>query len=69
MILGKPVPRMTSFILSLTLYVFMFIICLGFGLLFVLMDVTAEFGTTPNLKQIVIGRCFEYVALANLNPR
>ncbi|XP_016348821.1 ADP-ribosyl cyclase/cyclic ADP-ribose hydrolase 1 [Sinocyclocheilus anshuiensis] len=42
---------------------------LGFALLFVLMDVTAEFGTTPNLKQIVIGRCFEYVTLANLNPR
>uniref|UniRef100_A0A671QM24 ADP-ribosyl cyclase/cyclic ADP-ribose hydrolase n=1 Tax=Sinocyclocheilus anshuiensis TaxID=1608454 RepID=A0A671QM24_9TELE len=48
---------------------YMFIIWLGFALLFVLMDVTAEFGTTPNLKQIVIGRCFEYVTLANLNPR
>ncbi len=48
---------------------YVFIICLGFALLFVFTDVTAEFGTTPNLKQIVIGRCFEYVALANLNPR
>ncbi len=47
----------------------MFIICLGFALLFVFTDVTAEFGTTPNLKQVVIRRCFEYVAQDNLNPR
>ncbi|KAK2869890.1 hypothetical protein Q8A67_024282 [Cirrhinus molitorella] len=36
-------------------------------MLFFLTDITAELGTTPNLKQIVIGRCFEYVTLANLN--
>ncbi|RXN03701.1 ADP-ribosyl cyclase cyclic ADP-ribose hydrolase 1-like protein [Labeo rohita] len=42
---------------------------LGFAMLLFLTDVTAELGTTPNLKQIVIGRCLEYVTLANLNPR
>ncbi|ROL53182.1 hypothetical protein DPX16_21115 [Anabarilius grahami] len=38
-------------------------------MLFFLTDVTAKFGTTPNLKQIVIGRCYEYVTLVNPNPR
>lgn len=70
MILGKHLLD-TWLVLSYPLrYMFnMFIICLGFALLFVFTDVTAEFGTTPNLKQIVIQRCFEYVAKGNLNPR
>ncbi|XDV47181.1 hypothetical protein PO909_016881 [Leuciscus waleckii] len=38
-------------------------------MLFFLTDVTAKFGTTPNLKQIVIGRCYEYVTLVNPHPR
>nr|XP_055038019.1 ADP-ribosyl cyclase/cyclic ADP-ribose hydrolase 1 [Misgurnus anguillicaudatus] len=37
-------------------------------LLFV-MDPTAEFGTTLNLKQIVTGRCYEYVTLVNPSSR
>ncbi len=70
MILGKHLLDALLVLSYLLRYMFnMFVICLGFAYLFVFTDVTAEFGTTPNLKQIVIRRCFEYIAQDNLNPR
>lgn len=26
---------------------------------------SAQFGTTPNIKQIVMGRCYDYITLVN----
>ncbi|XP_067108189.1 ADP-ribosyl cyclase/cyclic ADP-ribose hydrolase 1-like [Osmerus mordax] len=37
--------------------------------LFCTYDVGAEMGTTPNLKQIVIGRCFDYITLVSPTSR
>lgn len=54
---------------SLTNFCFACIYSLGFVMLFFLMDVTAEFGTTPNIKQIAIERCYRYVTLVNPNPK
>ncbi|XP_051944927.1 ADP-ribosyl cyclase/cyclic ADP-ribose hydrolase 1 [Xyrauchen texanus] len=41
----------------------------GFAFILFLTDRAAGFGTTPHLKQIVIGRCYEYVTLINPSSR
>ena len=37
--------------------------------LFLLGELNAELGTTPNLKHIVIGRCYNYITLISPSSR
>lgn len=55
------------------IYCLFFYLCFRFQgfimLLFCPGQLRAQLGTTPNIKQIVVGRCYSYITLVNPSLR
>ncbi|XP_061821210.1 ADP-ribosyl cyclase/cyclic ADP-ribose hydrolase 1 isoform X5 [Nerophis lumbriciformis] len=54
-------PKASLVMISMTARLLVLSMCLG--------PLLAHFGTTPNIKHIVIGRCFNYITLVNPSVR